>query len=226
MVVADQQQTPPTRGAGAPALSRWARRVGAAAVAGVVGVALYGPAPVQAQLPELFPSTSSTAPPPSSPESTLLPPLENLAPSSTAPGTETTALLTLPTVAPGAPAPTLLPAPKTSRTTTFNTLPVPPRTKSKVTNTTLQRSIAASTVPAIEDAEGGDEEGGFEGTLPFSPEDEQIQAAGLHTELGGEGSSESSITLMASIAAGLIALVLLGIVGWLQSQVRGRPHLW
>ena len=224
MVVADKQEAPLSRGAGAPALSRWARRVGAAAVAGVVGVALYGPAPVQAQLPELFPSSSTTAPPPT-PQSTLLPPLD-LAPSSTAPGTETTALLTLPTVAPGTPGPTLLPAPKTSRTTTFNTLPVPPRTKSKVTNTTLQRSIAASTFPPVEDVEGGDEEGGFEGTLPFSPEDEEIQAAGLHTELGGDGSSQSSITLMASIAAGLIALVLLGIVGWLQSQVRGRPHLW
>jgi hypothetical protein len=215
------QQDLPSRGAGAPALSRWARRIAAAAVAGVVGVALFGPAPVQAQLPELFPSSSTTAPPPASPEST------QLAPSSTAPGTETTALLTLPTAAPGAPAPTLLPAPKTSRTTTFNTLPVPPRTGSRVTTTTLQRSIAASTLPAVEDTEGGDEEGGFEGTLPFSPEDEQIQAAGLDTELGGaEGSSQEPITLMASIAAGLIALVLLGIVGWLQAQVRGRPHLW
>lgn len=208
-------------------MSRWTRRLGAAAVAGVVGVALYGPAPVQAQLPELLPSSSSTAPPTTaSPDSTLLPPLEELAPSSTAPGTETTALLTLPTAAPGSPAPTLLPAPKTTRTTTFNTLPVPPRTRSRVTTTTLQRSIAASTLPAVEDAEGGDQEGGFEGTLPFTPEDEQIQAAGLDTELGGEGDSQDAVTLMASVAAGLIALVLLGIVGWLQAQVRGRPHLW
>lgn len=197
-------------------------------MAGVVGVALYGPAPVQAQLPELLPSSSSTAPPTTaSPGSTLVPPLEQLTPSSTAPGTETTALLPLTTAAPGAPGPTLLPAPKTARTTTFDTLPVPPRTRSMVTTTTLQRSIAASTLPAVEDAEGGDEEGGFEGTLPFTAEDDRIQAAGLHTELGGgRGGAQEAVTLMASIAAGLIALVLLGIVGWLQAQVRGRPHLW
>ncbi|HVM06420.1 MAG TPA: hypothetical protein VM242_14730 [Acidimicrobiales bacterium] len=226
--MADTRETLQSSIAGANALSRWARRIGAAAVAGVVGVALYGPAPVQAQLPELLPSSSSTAPPSTaSPDSTLLPPLEQLAPPSTAPGTETTALLPLPTAAPGSPGPTLLPAPKTTRTTTFNTLPVPPRTRSRVTTTTLQRSIAASTPPVVEDVEGGDREGGFEGTLPFTAEDEQIQAAGLHTELGGgEGGSQDPVTLMASIAAGLIALVLLGVVGWLQAQVRGRPHLW
>ena len=192
---------------------------------GVVAVALFGPAPVQAQLPELFPSTSSTAPTTAAPTSTLLPPLEKLAPSSTtAPGgPTTTGLLPLPTTAPNPP---LLSDPKTSRTTTFNTMPVPPRTPLRVTTTTLQGSIRASTLPPVEEPEGGDEEGGFEGTLPFTPEDEQIQAAGLDRELGGEGSGEDPVTLMASIAAGLIALVLLGVVGWLQSQVRGRPHLW
>lgn len=214
-------------GAQADVLTRWARRIGAAAVAGVVGVALYGPAPALAQLPELLPSSSSTAPPTTAPPgSTVLPPLEQLPTSSTAPRTETTALLTLPTTAPGSPGPALGPAPRTTRTTTFDTLPVPPRTRSRVTTTTLQRSIAASTLPAVGDAEGGDQEGGFDGTLPFTPEDEQIQAAGLDTELGGEGGPQDSVTLMASIAAGLIALVLLGIVGWLQAQVRERPHLW
>ena len=216
------------RSSGAGALARWARRTGAVAVAGVVALALSGPAPVRAQLPELLPSSSTTVPPTTaSPDSTLLPPIEDLAPSSTTPGTETTALLRLPTADPGSPGPTVLPAPKTSRTTTFNTVPVPPPTKGRVTTTTLQGSIAASTLPAVEDAEGGDHEGGFEGTLPFTAEDERIQAAGLDTELGGgEGGSQDAVTLMASIAAGLIALVLLGIVGWLQAQVRGHPHLW
>ena len=216
--------------AGASRWSRWARRLGAAVVTGVVTGALVGPVPVQAQLEELFPSTSSTAPTtrPTS-ESTLLPPLENLATTTTAaPGaTTTTGLLTLPS----GPESTLLPAPagapaKTSRTTTFNTLPVPPRTPLRVTTTTLQGSIRPSTLPVPEDVEGGDEEAAFDGTLPFTPEDEQIQAAGLHRELGGGGGGEDPITLMASIAGGLLALVLLGVVGWLQSQVRGRPHLW
>lgn len=194
-------------------------------VTGVVTAALVGPVPVGAQLPELFPSTSSTAPT----QSTLLPPLEELATTTTAPpgGPTTTGLLTLPTAAPGAPEPTLLPAPAPkSRTTTFDTLPVPPRTRLRVTTTTLQGSVRPSTVAAREDREGGDEEASFEGTLPFTPEDERIAAAGLDRELGGEGDGEEPVTVMASIAAGLIALVLLGIVGWLQAQVRGRPHLW
>jgi hypothetical protein len=200
---------------------------------GVVVAALVGPAPVGAQLPELFPSSTPPTTRAPSPESTLLPPLEHLATTTTAApgGPTTTGLLTLPTAAPGAPPPTLLPeppAPKTSRTTTFNTLPVPPRTPLRVTTTTLQGSVRPSTVPVPEDQEGGDEEAGFEDTLPFTPEDELIQAAGLDRELGGDGDVDGGdpVTLMASIAAGLIALVLLGVVGWLQSQVRGRPHLW
>ncbi|MFP5377767.1 MAG: hypothetical protein ACLGIO_13440 [Acidimicrobiia bacterium] len=212
-------------GAGAPAWSRWARRAGASVVAAVVAAALAGPAPVRAQLPELLPTsttapTTTTAPRPS--ESTLLPPLEELAPPTTgAPGgTTTTGVLTLP-----APGPTAAPGPQSSRTTTFDTLPVPPRTRARVTTTTLQGSVQPSTLPVVEDQEGGDEEGGFAGTLPFTEEDEVIQAAGLDRELGAED-GEDPITAAASVAAGLLALVLLGVVGWLQSQVRGRPHLW
>lgn len=227
--MADKQEHVRSSVAGAPRWSRWSRRLGTAVVAGVVSAALVGPVPVQAQLPELFPSTSSTQPSPS--QSTLLPPLENLATTTTAApgGTTTTGLLSLPTAAPGStllPVPTLEPEKKTSRTTTFDTLPVPPRTPLKVTTTTLQGSIRASTLPALEDQEGGDEEAGFEGTLPFTPEDERIQAAGLDRELGGGGGGEDRLTLLASVAGGLLALVLLGVVGWLQSQVKGRPHLW
>lgn len=195
--------------------------MGASVVAGVVAAALAGPAPVRAQLPELLP-TSTTAPTtttaPGTSESTLLPPLEELAPSTTAApgGTTTTGLLPLPTPAPG---------PQTSRTTTFDTLPVPPRTRARVTTTTLQGSVRPSTLPVVGDQEGGDEDGGFAGTLPFTEEDEVIQAAGLDRELGAED-GEDPVTGAASVAAGLLALVLLGLVGWLQSQVRGRPHLW
>lgn len=221
----------PSSVAGVSRWSRWGRRAGAAVVTGVVAAALVGPAPVRAQLPELFPSSTATTQPPSS-TSTLLPPLEHLATTTTAApgGPTTTGLLSLPTAAPGAPPPTLLPeppGPKTSRTTTFNTLPVPPRTPLRMTTTTLQGSIRPSTVPVAEDQEGGDEEAGFDDTLPFTPEDELIQAAGLDRELGGgDVEGQDPITLMASIAAGLIALVLLGVVGWIQAQVRGRPHLW
>lgn len=231
-VVADLNHRVPSSVAAVPRWARWARRLGAAVVSGVVSAALMGPVPVKAQLPELFPSTQPTTTAPASSESTLLPPLEHLATTTAPPpgSPSTTGLLNLPTAAPGStllPDPTLLPAPpKPTRLTAYNTLPVPPRSGLRVTTSTLQGSIRASTVAAAPDVEGGDADANFEETLPFTPEDELIQAAGLDAELGGGGESDDSIVLLASIAGGLLALVMLGVVGWLQSQVRARPHLW
>lgn len=199
-------------------------------------MALSSQGPVGAQLPDLFPTTTAA---PGATTTTLLPPLESLTPPpTTAPPGATPAPTLLPP--PGStPAPTLLPAPgsapappllpvptKTTRTTTFTTTPVPPRTPLRSTATTVPRSVAtppgAPTV--VDEVEGGDPDAGFESALPFSPADEEIRAAGLDAELGG-GGTEGQLTMMASVAAGLIAMVLLGVVGWLQAQVRRRPPL-
>lgn len=202
-------------------MSCWGRRLGAAVVGLVVGVALFGPGVVHAQLPELLPTTTTA---PGAPPTTLLPPLDSLTPPpSSAPPDAAPPPTLLPP--PGAsPAPALLPAPpRTSRTTTFTTSPPPPRTALRTTPTTrVQRAPAVPAAPVeAEELETGGEEGEFESTLPFAPGDEEVQATGLQAELGGDG-SEQHVTTMASIAAGLIAAVLLGVVAWVQSQVRRR----
>lgn len=191
-------------------------------MATVAGVAWWG-APVQAQLPDLLP-TSTTTTAPASPSTTLLPPLESLTPPPTTapPGSPSPTLLPAP---PGdAPPPTLLPAPpRTSRTTTFTTTPVPPRTpvRTSVTTSAASRAPTSTAAAVADDLETGGAEGGFEAALPFTPGDEQIAAAGLDAELGGRG-SEQQVGALASVAAGLIAVVLLGVVGWVQAQVRRR----
>ena len=207
-----------------PELSCWARRLGAAVVGVVVGVALLGPGAVHAQLPELLPTTTTTAP--SAAPTTLLPPLESLTPPpSSAPPDAAPPPTLLP--APGAsPAPALLPAPpRTPRTTTFTTSPPPPRTALRTTPTTrVPRAPAVAAAPAeAEESETGGEEGEFQAALPFAPGDDQLEAAGLQAELGGDG-SEQEVTTMASVAAGLIAAVLLGVVVWIQGQVRRRAN--
>lgn len=222
----------PSRRGLASVASCWARLLAAGVVLLVGGVTLVGPGPVHAQL-DLFPTT--TAAPGATTTTTLLLPLESLTPAPTAapPGSPT------PTLLPGpesGPAPTLLPSPeaaprpalvltpppaRTTRTTTFTTTPTPPRTPlpSTASRTPRPGAPAGAAEPVADEAQGGEAETGFQEALPFSPEDEEIRAAGLDVELG-DGDSARQVGMLASVAGGLLALVLLGVVGWVQGQIR------
>ncbi|MGH9179053.1 MAG: hypothetical protein ACRD0N_10930 [Acidimicrobiales bacterium] len=190
----------------------------------VAGLTLVDAGPVGAQIPDLFPTTTA----PGATTTTLLPPLEtilNPAPT-TQPGqpaqpgttTNTAPLLKLPAA---------VPAPSTSRTTTFTTTPVPPRTPVRATASTIPRASRGRATPttAAEEMEtgtgGGDE---FAASLPYDPSDgERVGPQAINMELGREG--EGGLSPVLSVAGGLVAVVLLAGVIWLKRQVRQEPPL-
>lgn len=184
-----------------------ARRLGGAAVLVVVGAALLG-APVEAQLPELPPLTLAPTDP-STTTTTLLPsllPKQELLPE---PGTPPSTIIPLPTTA----------APR--RTTAFRPTPIPPSTPVRPTRNAVKNSgapVTAVTGGQAEEAELGEGEPGFQSELPFAAEPD----GDTTMELGIEASSRSQVGSLASVAAGLLTFVLLGIALWLRSEAR-RP---
>lgn len=180
----------------------------------VVGLAVFGP-PVSAQLPELPPITLA----PSDPATTTTTLLVPLIPSGEL----------LPAPVPGAPPPTLLPVPSTApsrRTTTFKPPPVPPSTPARSTKAVGKTNAppASTATPAdqVEGAELGAADPGFGASLPFEQSASDFPVGDDAMELGIEASARNEIGTMASVAAGLIAIVLLGVALWLRSEIR-RP---
>lgn len=184
------------------------RRLGGAAVVVVVGAAMLG-APVDAQLPELPPLTLAPTDP-STTTSTLLPnlvPTENVLP------------------APETPGPSIVPLPTTAaprRTTTYKPPPIPPSTPVRAAKAGVKQSGAATAAPAgrVDDTEPGEGDPGFGAELPFTAN--EVIDGDDTMELGIEASARNEVGSLASVAAGLIAFVLLGIALWLRSEVR-RP---
>lgn len=188
-----------------------ARRLGGVAVVVVVGAAMQGGAPAGAQL-ELPPLTL-TPTDPATTTTTLLPNLladPNLlpAPQPTAPPSS---LVLLPT------------APPPRRTTTFKPAPVPPSTPVRPTKAAEKPkpAVASTTAPQIDETELGEGDPGFGAELPF-PDDGGVSAlsAADTMELGIEDSTRDQVSTLASVAAGLLTLVLLGIALWLRSEAR------
>ena len=211
-------QHPSSLARGGGALGTVGRSIGVAVVLAAIAMAAFGP-PAQAQLPELPPITLAPPPDPSTTTSTLLPPLvptENLLP---APGpTPPPSLLPLPTT----------PAPR--RTTTFKPPPVPPSTPARAqpgparSRTTTAAASNATPADDGEGAELGEVDTGFS-DLPFDPEAAQELTAADTMELGIEASARDKVGTLASVAAGLIAMVLFGLALWLRGEIRREPAL-
>lgn len=187
------------------------------AAAVVAGLAIFDP-PVSAQLPELPPITLTPSDPATT-TTTLLPPL--------LPSDEL-----LPAPPPDAPPPTLLPVPSTAparRTTTFKPPPVPPSTPARSTKVVAKTKAppASTATPAdqVEGAELGEADPGFGAALPFEQEAAAVPVGDDTMELGIEASARREVGTMASVAAGLIAIVLLGVALWLRSEIRGPAPL-
>lgn len=184
----------------------------------VTGLALTGPQ-VGAQLPELPPLTLPP-PDPATTTSTLLPPLlpPDLLPAPTE-GTAPPGVLPLPL-----PLPTTAPA---RRTAPYRPPPVPPSTPVRAarSDARVRPAATSSTIPAdqVEGAELGEPDTGFASELPFDGEEGGDIPLGIDTvELGAEASAGDEVGTLASVAAGLIAMVLLGLALWLRGEAR-RP---
>lgn len=191
-----------------------ARRLGGVAVIVVATVAVLGP-PVDAQLPTLPPIT--TVPPdPATTTTTLLPPLvpteELLEPT---PGSTAPAILPLPAAAPA------------RRTTTYKPPPVPPSTPARAAPPArTPRTTAASATPAdVEGADTGEGDAGFGAELPFAAEEGEVPTGDDTMELGIQASARDQVGTLASVAAGLIAIVLFGLALWLRGEVHRSPAL-
>lgn len=185
------------------------RRLGGAAVLVVVGAALLG-SPVEAQLPELPPLTLAPTDP-STTTSTLLPNLLPTEEPRPEPGTPPSSIILLPTTA----------APR--RATAFRPPPIPPSTPVRATRTAVKSSGAPVTTVAAgqaEEAELSEGDPGYSSELPFAAAGEPDGDTTM--ELGIEASSRSQVGSLASVAAGLLTFVLLGIALWLRSEAR-RP---
>ncbi|MGH9282584.1 MAG: hypothetical protein ACRD0S_06565, partial [Acidimicrobiales bacterium] len=181
-----------------------------------MGLAVVDAGPVGAQIPDLFPTSTTTTVPGTT--STLLPPLDTLlnpTSTSTAPGqTTTTAAPLLPLPKPGA---------STSRTTTFVPTPIPPKTALRTVASTVpraSRSQAPTTAAPAEEMETG--EGGgdqFAASLPYSSGGgERVSGAAVNMELGSGAGNGIGTTL--SVVGGIVASALLAGVIWLKRQVK------
>jgi hypothetical protein len=165
-----------------------------------------------------------------------LPPL-TLTP--TDPATTTTTLLPnlladpnlLPAPQPNAPPSSLLPlptAPPPRRTTSFKPTPVPPSTPVRAPKVAAKPKAPAApttgaTAAPIDESELGEGDPGYGAELPFPGDNGAGTLSAADTmELGIEDSTREQVGTLASLAAGLIAFVLLGIALWLRSEVR-RP---
>ena len=196
-------------------LATLSRRLGGAAVIVVMGLAMFGPA-VEAQLPELPPLTLAPTDPATT-TSTLLPPLE--------------AEKLLPAPESTTPPPSLLPPLPTTdpprRTTTYKPPAVPPSTPvlaARAAPTPKSVSASKATPPdQVEGAEVGEADTGFGSELPFADQGGGASLSASDTvELGAESSARQQVGSIASVAAGLLAFVLLGVALWLRSEIR-RP---
>lgn len=193
------------------------------------GLTLLGSGPVEAQLPELFPSSTTTSTRPPSTSTTLLPELIEdplKAPGDPArPTPSTTAAPLLP-----APAPTPAPGARTTGTTTFTTTPIPPRTPVREIASPAAKQASAprtnTTAVDVGELDASDSAAGFSEALPYQPTpgDEATTAAGAEGDMELGADAGLGLDSMASVAAGLIAVVLLGVVVWVQRQARGAPR--
>lgn len=203
-------------------LSAWSRWLGCGAGGALLGLMLVEPGRVGAQVPDLLPSTTTTAP--SGTTTTLLPSLiseDTLKPEPPPSRGEP------PAPAPG-PAPALLPAPApaptTSRTTIFVPTPVELRSTGRSAATAAPRKARSTTTATMDVPEAVTEpEEPLQATLPYQPTggDEATVDGGM--ELGVRSIGADSVTSWASAAAGLLAAVLFGLIIWIQRQVRRRP---
>lgn len=206
-----------------------ARRLVVGAAVALAGVALLG-APGSAQLPTLPPlfttTTSTTRPSSSTTTSTVLLPIEEVlkptptAPGSTTPGADTTAppssVLPLPT------------PPPTRKTTAFKPTPVPPSTPAKALSgpakTPRTTAPPSRSSASADDTEAGEGDEGFLAELPLPSDGEFVTADDDTTmELGIEAVERDQVRPFASVAAALLALILLRIALILRSEVRKRP---
>lgn len=199
----------------------------AAAQLGPPAAAQLGP-PAAAQMPTLptFPGDPNAPSPPST-----------SAPPSTAPrGSTTTTILLpllpeespLPPPAPDSTAPTspgVLPSLTTvpaRRTTAYKPPPIPPSTPARPLLSPKARS-AGSNPARPADADDQAEEG-FVEDLPFLSGGGTDVATGRRVlELGAESSERDLVSSYSSVAAGLIAAVLLGVASWLRREARRAP---
>lgn len=189
-----------------------ARALAGVAAIAAIALALLG-APVAAQLPTLPPlvpdpssSTSSTT------TSTLLPDL----------GKEL--LGTAPPPADPATNPLNLPATTAPRKfTSYKPPAIPGSTPPQpLTTAPRQRGKAPSAAPAADDTEDG-----YQADLPFAPADgnkgkANAVPAGTDVELGA-ASNDERVRGLSAVAAGLILVVLLGVVLWLRGEALTTP---
>jgi len=183
------------------------------------GLAVLG-RPADAQVPTLPPLTAAPSDPATT-TTTLLPPLvptEELVPPTPGSTTPPSSILPLPTTTPA------------RRTTTFKPSPVPPSTPARSiapVQVKTSRTTAARTDPAgqVQPAELGEDEPGFGAELQYSAEEAEFPTGDDTMELGIEESVRGQVGSLASVAAGLIAIVLLGVVRWLRTEVRRVPVL-
>lgn len=207
-------------------LSTGARCLGCSAVVLVAGLMLLPSAAVVAQVPpEIVPSSTTTAPP--GPTTTVVPvvvPEEPLTPPGEAPPQPGTTIFPAPLAEPEpTPAPTAAPAPTppTSRATTVTMSPRRTPTPlavgiSRAFRETASRSSALAGPPDAPEAGQGEEQ--VVKSLPFTPGGRAGAPGAM--ELGVQDGLGRQVASLASVAAGLIATVLLGVVLWLQRQVR------
>ncbi|MGI8684882.1 MAG: hypothetical protein ACR2MO_07315 [Acidimicrobiales bacterium] len=161
-----------------------------------------------------MPPITLTPTDPGATTTTLLPPLvpaENLLPAP-APGTPPSSVLPLP----------LPTAPPPRRTISYRPPPVPPSTPVRAARSAPKpRSATTSNATPVETAELGEGGPGVEADLPFAAQEAAEFPSGDDTmELGIEASERDQVGSLASVAAGLIAFVLLGIALWLRREVR------
>ncbi len=183
---------------------------------------LIQPGPVDAQIPDLLPNTTTTAP--GGTTTTLLPaliPEDALKPAPPPSGDEQPAPAPAPSLLP-VPAPA--PAPTTSRTTIFVPTPVAMRSTGRSTATTVPKKARSTTTATTDVPEAVPEpDEPVQATLPYKPTGGDEATVDGEMELGVQSLGGDSVTSWASAAAGLLAAVLLGVIVWIQRQVRRRP---
>lgn len=170
--------------------------------------------PVQAQLPPLPPITLLPSDPGTT-TTTLLPPLTLPAELLPTPGTTSpvAALLPVPTTAPA------------RKTTTYKPPAVPPSTPARPLVTSAPPKRGRATTAPTGQPEPGSQDPGYTAQLPFADQQSSAQPSSA-VELGIESSARDQVGSAASVAAGLIAMVLFGGALLIRSEARRAPDPW
>lgn len=202
---------------GGTTLAAIGRGLGVVAVLATAGMAAVG-APANAQVPTLPPLTLPP-PDPSTTTTTLLLPLVPTGDLLPAPDSST-------------PPSNIVPLPTTAvprRTTAYKPPPVPPSTPARAL---AGQAKARATVATTRGTPGGRAEGndlgedtGY-GDLPFdAAATAQLPTGDDTMELGIEATGRDQVGNLASVAGGLIAMVLFGVALWLRGEIRREPAL-